>query len=133
MEGAALEEAERIAKELKDWRSKVIVDDECFFATFPVRNVPSQIDKHKNLLEGDPKKLAFVRTHVPQHPISMFLAEPATDDDPATAFVRQTRPELWTERGTDFKSVLPKTKCQLYAPGLTQSWWGSLHDPHLQD
>jgi hypothetical protein len=130
-DGLAAEEAAHLLAEQQLWDSKVVVDDVTFHTSAPVRTVPTQLDKIQNVLSDKPKKLSLLKTHVPAAPINMFLDEPADTADPRLAFVRTAHPELFTEKGVDFKRVLAMAKSNVYKPGMTSSWWGSLHDPHL--
>lgn len=129
-EGMAAEIEAVMLAEKQLWESKVVVEDINFHTSAPIRTMPTQLDRAKNVLFDEPKKLSLAKIHVPSAPISMFLDEPPVVNA-QDAFVRQAHPELFTSKGVDFKRILASAKCSVHKPGMTSSWWGSLHDPHL--
>jgi hypothetical protein len=83
------------------------------------------MEKYTSLLVGDAKKLAIKKAHVPPAPISMFSHEERTA-------VQSTCKKGPTMHVAPFHSVLGKDKSPVHKPMLDQSWYGSLHDAHLQ-
>lgn len=87
-----------------------------------------QVERYKGLLADEPKKLALKKAYVPQAPMSMFNHEEKLN-------VEQSATEAaGTMHSTAFRSVLGKDKRAVHKlnPKLDQSWYGSLHDAHLQ-
>lgn len=88
-----------------------------------------QLEKYKSLLAGDAKKLALKKTHVPPAPMSMFRHEDTGSTVAACAEAEDVSGPLHDQ---PFRRLLGKDKRAVHKPMLDQSWYGSLHDAHLQ-
>lgn len=127
-EGLAEQEKQRKAAEQAAWQAKVVVADTAFHAGGPRVAKPGQLDRNRGILRDAPVKLALKKAHAGVPPVSMFLGEPRVD----AGFGRSESPAMFMEPGVDFVSAVAKEKSALSQPGFTQSWWGSLHDAHLE-
>ena len=90
-ERRAAAEAERA-----EWRSKIVVDDaRGARAGVPIRNEPSQLDRHRSILHGPARKIGisgkYVRGAESPPPVSMYLDEP-----PSAALGYTNLEELFT-------------------------------------
>jgi hypothetical protein len=153
-EGAEAEEKARRAAALAEWRAKLIVSDPTFHAGGARTAHPGQLHRCRGILKGAPQKLALMQTHAPPAPVSMFLNSAAGNtgasgnsaggppghggyqgqQEGSSSALEDcwSSPQSWLVPGVDFARFLAKEKSAVAKPGFDQSWWGSLHDPHLQ-
>jgi hypothetical protein len=111
------------------WKRHVVVEDTTFHAGGPRRAKPGQLERYRSMLHDEPKKLAFRMTHVPAAPMTIFNHEEVPNVKAGSC----SSPGAERIHSQQFKSALPKEKCAIHKPGLDQSWYGSMHDAHLQD
>jgi hypothetical protein len=123
------QERQQKAQEVAAWKQRVVVADTTFHTGGPRRKRPGQLERLQNLLQGSPRKLALRKCNSDAPPVSMFLGEPpGLGRDPG----RESHPQLFVDAGVDFRGAVAKAKSAVHRPGMTQSWWGSLHDKHLE-
>lgn len=127
-DGMAEQERQLKEAKLREWMSKVVVDDTTFHTGGPRPHKPSQVDRSCNILRGKPHKLALKKTFVPPAPISMFLAEPIPTQVATNAGIDEAQAAKWKAQEDGFRNLFAKEKRELHKPGLNQSWYASLRD-----
>lgn len=127
--GRVEQERQQQAQEAAAWKQRVVVSDTTFHTRGLRRMRPGQLDRFQNLLQDPPQKLALRKCHAEAPLVSMFLGEPpGRGQCPG----RESHPQLLVDSGVDFRGAVAKAKSAVHRPGMTQSWWGSLHDKHLE-
>ena len=91
-----------------------------------------QLEKYKSLLAGDAKKLALKKTHVPPAPMSIFRHGDGDGGTGSTVAAGADAEDVTGLHDQPFRRLLGKDKRAVHKPMLDQSWYGSLHDAHLQ-
>lgn len=97
---------------------------------------PAQLDQLRGLLADPPTKCSIKAAHMRSFdaPLSIFLGESAKDSASGVGFSSKQagRASGAVTHEQPFKATVHKERCLVHKPGLDQSWYGAMHDAHLQ-
>ena len=144
-QGAAAEEAARKAAAAAAWRAKLAVLDPVVHVG-TCRAQRTALDRLHTMLADAPAKRSLKDAHLRafDHPLSMFLGDGKYSMGTAMAGSLEPLAQAGTaqeleqgacagvKHGHAFATALRKQPCALHKPGSDQSWYGSMHDVHLQ-